>query len=270
MSLTTASPSPILSGFVKQYWAIENALPVGEEHVQRIIPCGLPDFTFYFKDKPEVIQEDQRLSGNSQASGHRKGYRDLKITGDLSLFSIIFQPQGMMLLFDFPMQELFNQYVPLKDLFREEADQLETSLFEASSFSDKVCITEHFLLQRIYQKTKDYEWNRIFHTISKINYTKANIGVDELASAVCLSRKQFERTFSKYIGTSPKHFLRTVRFQNVLYEKRKNQWINLTALAHHCGYFDQSHMIGEFKAFTGMTPGKYFSEGEVFSDYFSE
>ena len=270
MSLTIARPSSLLSGFVKQYWAIEHVLSVGEEHMQRIIPCGLPDFTFYFKDKPRVIHKDHTLSGNSQVSGHRKGYLDLQIKGELSLFSIVFHPQAMMLLFDFPIQELFDQYVPLKDIFRNDADQLEASLFEAPSFSEKVRITEHFLCQRIYQKAKDYECNRIFHTISKINQTKANIGIDELASEVCLSRKQFERTFSKYIGTSPKLFLRTVRFQNVLFEKGKNDDFKLTALAHHCGYFDQSHMIGEFKTFTGMTPGKYFSEGEVFSDYFNE
>lgn len=36
-----------------------------------------------------------------------------------------------------------------------------------------------------------------------------------------------------------------------------------------CGYFDQSHMINDFKTLSGITPKDYFSEnGDFFSDYF--
>lgn len=270
MSLTTVGPSPLLAGLVKQYWALEYSLPEGQHHVQRVIPCGLPDFSFYFKDKPRVISSYTSLPGTSQVSGHKKNYLDLEISGDISLFSVVFHPQAMMLLFDFPMDVIFDQNVSLRDLFHEEIDQLESNLYEAGSFAERVRVAEAFLLEKISKREKDYEWGRVLHTIAKINQLKANVSVEQLASEACLSRKQFERTFSRFIGTSPKHFLRTIRFQNALFEKSKNPTISLTALAYECGYFDQSHMISEFKSFSGMTPGKYFYSGEAFSDYFND
>ncbi len=37
--------------------------------------------------------------------------------------------------------------------------------------------------------------------------------------------------------------------------------INWAGLAIDAGYFDQAHMIGEFKACAGLTPGDYAAQG---------
>ncbi|MBW6537542.1 MAG: AraC family transcriptional regulator [Mariniphaga sp.] len=41
-----------------------------------------------------------------------------------------------------------------------------------------------------------------------------------------------------------------------------------TQLAFNCGYYDQSHMIHDFKSLSGFTPGEYFACCEPYSDYF--
>lgn len=268
MSLHIANPSSFLSAFVKQYWAIENTLPKGRKHVQRIIPCGLPDLTFYFEDKPETESDHIGIDAVSQISGQRKKYFDYTITGKLSLFSIVFKPQGLMVFFDFPISELFNQNIPLEYLLKEEVAKLETDLYNSSTFEKKVEVAERFLFDRLRKTQKKWDLSRILHSINLIDRSRGRIKIDQLASEVCLSRKQFERIFSNFVGASPKQFLKIVRFQNVLFEKSQNQGLNLTELAYQCDYFDQSHMIGEFKAFAGMTPRRYFAKGEPFSDYF--
>jgi AraC-like DNA-binding protein len=53
-----------------------------------------------------------------------------------------------------------------------------------------------------------------------------------------------------------------------LREKHCNKSINLTELAYTCGYYDQSHMINDYKLLSGKTPAQYFSECEPYSDYF--
>ena len=44
--------------------------------------------------------------------------------------------------------------------------------------------------------------------------------------------------------------------------------MSLTELAYDCGYYDQSHMINDFKLLTGMSPRQYFSDCDAYSDYF--
>ena len=89
------------------------------------------------------------------------------------------------------------------------------------------------------------------------------------ANTACLSTKQFTRIFTEYIGTSPKEFLRIIRVQRALFLLQQNPQCNFAQVAYSCGFSDQSHMIREFKLFTGYTPLEYLSVYTPISDYFS-
>jgi AraC-like DNA-binding protein len=167
------------------------------------------------------------------------------------------------------MNELFNQSVPLKYIIKNKIIQLEDELSAVQSFEKRIAITEKFLLTQIQKNQKKLHYERIKHIIGMINQTKGIVDIDLLASESCLSRKQFERSFSDIIGASPKQFLRIIRFQNAIYQKSKYPRLNLTEIAHKCGYYDQAHMVNDFKTLSGFTPGQFFSDCEPFSDYFN-
>ena len=268
VSYHIAKPSFPLSLFVKQYWSIDDCLPDGKEHIQRIIPNGLMDLTFYFGSRPTALDKNKHLQENSILNGQQKSFYDIIVSGKLSMFSISFQPYGAKMFFDVPSNKFFDQNVPLKYLVKHTITELEHSLYEATSFEGKICIVEKFLMSQLRINFKEYEINRIAQSIALINHAKGMITIETLYTASFLSRKQYERTFLIYIGTSPKQFLRTVRFQNTLNEKQKNKKISLTELAYNCGYYDQSHMIYDYKLLSGKTPSQYFAECEPDSDYF--
>lgn len=268
MGYRISKPSIFLSQYVKQYWAIEDCMPNGSEQIQRIVPNGLMELMFYFGDKPKALDENKLLPGNSFLSGQQKGYYDLLLSGKLSLFSISFQPYGAKMFFDIPSTEFFDQNISLKYLLKARVDELESDLYASDTFEEKIDVIERFLVNQLRNSTKKYEQNRIVKSVALINQSKGIIDIEALSSSACLSRKQYERTFSEYIGTSPKQFLRTIRFQNSLQEKQMNKNIHLTELAYTCGYYDQSHMIHDYKLLSGKTPTQYFSECEPYSDYF--
>jgi AraC-like DNA-binding protein len=268
VSYFIAKPSHILSQYVKQYWAIEDCLPSGIEHIQRIVPNGLMELMFYLGDKPKSLNDSKQISENTILSGQQKSYYDIVVTGRLSLFSISLQPYAASLLFDMPSCEYFDQNVPVKYILKNKIGELESDIYESSSFEEKVCIVEKFLLNQIRKSRKEYELNRIKNSIFLINQTKGLVSIDALSTSACLSRRQYERVFAEYIGSSPKQFLRTLRFQNTLFEKQLNQKISLTELAYTCGYYDQAHMINDYRLLSGKTPSQYFIECEPYSDYF--
>jgi AraC-like DNA-binding protein len=50
-----------------------------------------------------------------------------------------------------------------------------------------------------------------------------------------------------------------MRFRNSIKEKQKKRsFQNLTGLAHAMDFFDQSHMIKDFKSLTGHNPKDFF------------
>ncbi len=268
MDYNISKPSGFLSQYVKQYWSIENCIPKGKEHIQRIVPNGLFELIIYLDDKPKITDQQKTISDNIIITGQLKSYHELKVTGKLSLFAIYFLPHGLSMFLDLPMKEIFNQSVPLKFIIKDTIHKLEDELSSAETFEKKIEIAESFLIGQIHKNEKKYNYDRIRRAINLINQAKGVLRIEDLASESFLSRKQFERTFSDFIGTSPKQFIKIVRFQNAIYEKSQNSGLNLTEIAHKCGYCDQAHMINDFKTLSGITPKNYFGNEGIFSDYF--
>ena len=177
---------------------------------------------FYLGDKPKVLEENKQLSESSFLSGQQKRYYDIVVSGKLSLFSISFEPFGARMFFDIPLNEFFDQNVPLKYFLKDDTASLEDELYYSETFEEKISVVEKFLLNQLRNQAKKYELNRIIRSVSLINQSGGLIEIEKLSSFACLSRKQYERTFAEYIGSSPKQFLRTVRFQNTLREKHCN------------------------------------------------
>ena len=265
MPIHFATPSNILAPHIKRYWAIENVLDKEEICVQRIIPTGLTELLLYFTPRPKVLNSNKYLSDNAALYGHQKDFYDIELTGDLSVFSIVFEPQGLMQFFKFPLHEICNQNVPLKYLSGQDGLDLEEKMSEAVTFEQRVCIVEKFLMQNI---TVDLEFRRISRIIELIKSSGGNININQLISEACLCRKQFERIFAERVGISPKQYQKIIRFQFVLFQKQQNVDLNMTELSYESGYFDQSHFIKDFKSLCGMTPKQYFTENDACSDFF--
>lgn len=268
MSFYSSRPSSALAPYVKQYWALENILKRGESHQQRIVPTGLLELTFYFADRPRSLDPRRELLDTTIISGQQNSAYDLSVTGTLDMFSVTFQPEGAMMFFDLPLVELCDQTIPLRYLDQEWVDRVENGLFEAVGFMAKRQVIEVALGQLLKKNQKALEGNRIQNSIQMISSSRGLVSINTLASKACLSRKQYERVFIANVGISPKRFLRIVRFQHALYQKEHHPSQTFTELAYQCGYYDQSHLIHDFRALSGLSPGEYFAQCDAQSDYF--
>ncbi len=269
MEYHISKPSLFLNTFVKQYWAIESCIPQGVEHMQRIIPNGLSELIYYFNDKPESTDKNICISARTVVTGQLSKHYDLKVTGNLSMFSIVFQPFALSAFIGFPSSEFLNKAIPIRFLFKGSVNELEDRLALAKSFYQRINIVETFLQNLLHKRSKyQFYLSRIKHSIQLINQTKGMVNIDKLADEACFGRKQFERAFLETVGISPKQFLKVIRFQNAIHEKAISNQLNMTALTYKCGYYDQSHMTNDFQKFSGLSPKKFFDEYQAYSDYF--
>ena len=89
------------------------------------------------------------------------------------------------------------------------------------------------------------------------NLLRSDLGmrIEQLARESCMSVRTYERKFVAQMGLSPKLFARLRRFQLALDRKRVSEttWLDV---AHDLGYFDQMHMVKEFRAFGGDAPSR--------------
>lgn len=236
----------------------------------RVVPQGCVELMFFYR-KPYLKVSDSKDNGSKFIKGVIRGQQstfiDLKATGDIGIFSVLFRPHGAMMFFSLPLNELKDQAAALYDIAGKDSSIIEEQIENSKTTHERVQYIEKFLLKKLLEK-EYYDFKRVNAVMQKIIYTKGELSVDDMSREACLSGKQLERKFSKYVGMSPKQYLKIVRFQKVLKTKELNPDLSLTSLAYDCGYFDQAHFIKDFKLITGMTPKAYFALGESHSDFF--
>ena len=92
--------------------------------------------------------------------------------------------------------------------------------------------------------------SRVGHVVSLIKQTGGSVSIQDAADSAGFSKRMLEIKFKKMLGITPKRFARIERF-NACFKNESSSDFS--------GYYDQSHMIKEFKTFTGLTPTEFFS-----------
>ncbi len=83
---------------------------------------------------------------------------------------------------------------------------------------------------------------------------EGNMRIENIAALSCLSLKQFERKCIERIGMNPKMYARILRFSKAYRMREAFPRLSWTAIAYQAGYYDQMHLIRDFKAFAGVNP----------------
>lgn len=250
-------PSPILAPYIRYYWTLEidDITKVSE----RVVPTGCIQLIFH-RGSRMISLTDSGLQPQAFICGQSTGFTDIVSTGRVSMVVVVFEPYGAKPFFRMPMSEFRAQSVSVHDI--------EDKLLYTIDNLTAIDLIEQFLIKKMYT-AKEYNYKRLLPVIETINHEN-EINITALSEISCLSYKQFNRIFSEYVGTNPKEFFRIVRFQRALHILQNNRQMNMTTLAFECGYYDQPHLIKEFKAISGYTPTEYLEACAPHSDYFSE
>jgi AraC family transcriptional regulator len=85
-----------------------------------------------------------------------------------------------------------------------------------------------------------------------------SLALEELAEVAGLSPFHFARQFKTATGHPPHDYLIRLRVDRAqeLIRQHSHEW-TLAAIAHECGFADQSHMARHFKRVLGVSPGEF-------------
>lgn len=97
--------------------------------------------------------------------------------------------------------------------------------------------------------------------------TSDNKSFKTIAEKHNITTKTLIKLFKKHLGKTPANFRKNVRFRQAINKyKSKEKTEKLTDITFATTYFDQSHMIRDFKAMTGKTPKVFFNELKISAD----
>jgi AraC-like DNA-binding protein len=159
---------------------------------------------------------------------------------------------GFHQLFGVPAAPLAERGTEGHAVLGSDVSQLYERLGNATSFVLRVNMLNTFFLERL-QRTSNRP--RLLHGFRPLLVGGQNAGVARIAKQIGMSTRQLERKSLEYFGLSPAMLSRIARFQRAL-ALGSSQDISWLQVAHAADYYDQMHMVRDFRAFAGGPPTK--------------
>jgi AraC-like DNA-binding protein len=255
---------PLSQRFVQSYYLLANH---GKEDMYCCVPNGelgisiiLQGSAHIHTDGGWVAQPPVSIYGLvKRAQFHRmsQGYRE---------FNIGFKPQHLQLFLKDSMSCLLERNATdLHHLFdRSEVQRLFELALTAGSDDDLLRATESFLTRHFQEHKLD---PRVIHACELISGQR-HTRVDNISADVNLSSAMLRQLFKDRVGLSPKELQRILRIRRAL-DARERDEDSLTGMSYALGYYDQSHFIHDFKDAVGLSPGQYFRNAALVSDFYN-
>ncbi|MEO6683331.1 MAG: helix-turn-helix domain-containing protein [Ginsengibacter sp.] len=253
------APSPVLAPFVRVY-AYREFDTCGRDLIKPWHASHKTNIIFFFKDLPATLTDHStgnilKRGRNCDVVGMSTQYNgDMTFNGKYAFLQIIFQPHGFYTLFNISPCEITDRIVWSGDIFHSDLKLLQEQLSEAENPQAMARLVNDWLMQCLNKrKGVDYK-DRITMASNLISKNAGLVNLDWLAHYACMSMRNFERVFMNETGMSPKQLCCISRFNKALELKLNDPSMTWTSVAHQSGYFDQMHLIKDFKRFCGEAP----------------
>lgn len=136
-------------------------------------------------------------------------------------------------------------------------------LYNAEDIQEMAGVADKFLLQFLAHQKKSFSYQDGITCISNELFSNNPLlSIEQYAYKANMSVRNFERRFTEQVGISPKLYCRLLRFNNAVNTKLKSPKASWTTIAYECGYYDQMHMIKDFKEFTNINPSQFFAQSQ--------
>lgn len=263
MNFTRATPVSGLDSIIECFWTVEGEESSPER--QKIIPDAFVELIFHFGDPYRVrLSTKWEIQGKSLLAGQISKHFCLENTGRSGIFAAKLKPAVITHLFGIEMHTLTNKVIGLKSLGEDhDLVALDRELRSVDPRKrQETC--ERFFLER---KDRLPASHPVDLAVGEIFRKHGMISVKDVAGGLAITERYLEQLFKKFVGLSPKLFSRIVRF-SYIFQLIKDKHPDWSDVVFQSGFYDQSHFIRNFKAFTGEDPTKYVFDRKDLANFF--
>lgn len=251
----TITVLPLLSSYIKEI----NVISQHSISPYTVYPGLYPVIGFQYEGSLALLNKDSKASPLKRIgiTGLLTSYRAFKaLSPSTKTVLVKLYPWGIPKFFKESANLLSNQSVGLNELVNEEKiDGLEERIANADSLSSMINSIQAFFVE-LYESNSNFEAEkRIIRLSHELSVNPDKCTIDEIANVYGYSKRSLERHFLSTVGLSPKKFMRSARFQQVL--EKLEAGASWPIIAGDLNYYDQAHFIKEFREFSGLTPQQF-------------
>jgi AraC-like DNA-binding protein len=174
-------------------------------------------------------------------------------SGELAM--ALLTPEGLLRLLRAPLRGLLDRRVPLDHFCSHQAQRaLRARLMSASGPQERLARFGRWIESRVLgTRSLSLPESRVTQATNALRseWLPAG-GIDHLAASLAVTRRQLERDFDQWLGTSPVAYARLVRFQRAAAAIAQGE--PLAAVASDGGFTDQAHLTHVVRSLSSLTP----------------
>jgi AraC-like DNA-binding protein len=245
--------SPLVARFVRSVAYNEAALAPA---LERIMPSAGVDLmlnldtdefrTYHGDDLQDVVRVPGAILGGPHTTATVIDTMNMRC-----VVSVMFRTGTASAAFGLPMSEACDELVPLEAVWGRAGATLRERVLDAPTPDEKLRVVEDVLLEHIDRSEPERAMIRAASALAW------GARVADVTDQTGLSSRTFVRTFRKHFGLTPKRFARVQRLQRLLRGVAPDPAVDWARAAVEHGYFDQSHLVNDFRELTGITPTAY-------------
>lgn len=246
-------PGPRLRPFVECLWQASDPRP-RKRTPERVVPDACPELIVHLGDC-FARQRDGRFVRQPRAflAGTLTRPWLLRAGRRVLTLGIRFRPGAVCRLLPVSMPAAADRETELAALVgRGPLRALLASLRSARGEAARFSAAEGWLALRLAEGHRADP--RAAELVRLVIGSRGQMRIDALAGALGVTRRRLERVCARGLGIRPKLFARIVRLNAALAGLEAADRASAVDLALEAGYFDQAHLLRDFRGLAGRTP----------------
>ncbi|MGJ7535365.1 MULTISPECIES: helix-turn-helix domain-containing protein [unclassified Variovorax] len=227
----------------------------GHEVRERVLPDGAVRLVFNLGDAPSA-GEGEGLA--VEAIGASAAPVVVRMRRKVEGLSVTLCPGAAAALLGLPVGEIGGSAVHLDALWQGEGTELLGRMAEAPNDAARVMLL-HAVLQRRLRDSDVAAGNAAvaMRAAQLIAASGGRRSLREVAMAVSVGERRLQQLFHAHVGLSPRAWSRLARMHGCLRALRMQSSPVWADVALESGFYDQSHLVNEFRALCGVTPTEF-------------
>jgi methylphosphotriester-DNA--protein-cysteine methyltransferase len=172
------------------------------------------------------------------------------------------RPGAVAALLGMPAGEITNSVVALDELWGPAATSLIAQLQAARSDEARVAIVQAALHQRL-QAGREPGVSPAAHAAQLIATSGGQQALRDVAAALGVGERRLQQLFHAEVGLSPRSWGRLARLHACLRTLRQQASPRWAELALDAGFYDQAHLVNEFKSLCGLSPRLFLARAQA-------
>lgn len=170
---------------------------------------------------------------------------------------VVFKPYGAYRLLGIPQNCSFDEHgTSLFDMLADKTTGLLHRIEDAAYHTGLLLQIVNEWLGNQLAKNERIDVSRVSHACTLIDDYRGTLPIEQLTQQMRLSKRALEYQFQEQVGLSPKLYSRIIRFNSLFAMIKKDKVTDWQELMYKYNYFDQAHLIRDFKYFSGNPPSR--------------